>query len=238
MQNFDLYTIKARLVPALITLVPAIAFIIAILNLRSFDTSQVWATLGLTVILLVCANLAREAGKRVQAKVYRENNGWPTFDALYYNDRTFSDAAKQRYLAFLSAKIASPFPSMSEAADNPGMARDFYNRAATWLRENTRDTARFPIIYDENITYGFHRNMLGLKWPAILLNLAVSAASAAVIFHYAPWFQDAAQRLPYVLAVSAIHLVYLLFGVSRSRMFAASARYSRQLLLACDTLIG
>ncbi|MBY2997835.1 hypothetical protein [Rhizobium leguminosarum] len=237
MQNFDLYTLKARLVPALITLVPAIAFVIAILDLKSFDTSQAWATVGLTVILLVCANFAREAGKRVQADIYRENGGWPTFDALYYDDRTFSDQAKQRYLAFLSSKIGTPYPSLAEAKNDPAAARDFYNRAATWLRENTRDAARFPIIHDENLTYGFYRNMLGLKYTAILINLAVMAACIGIIYRYAPWFGDAAPRLPYVLAVSAFHLAYLFFGVSKGRVLTASARYSRQLLLACETLI-
>jgi hypothetical protein len=225
------------LVPALITLVPAIAFVIALLNLQSFDTSQVWATLGLTVILLVCANIAREAGKRLQAEIYKENDGCPTFDALYYNDHTFSDAAKQRYLAFLSGKVGSPFPTMSDVRENPARARDFYNRAAAWLRENTRDTARFPIIYDENITYGFCRNMLGLRWMAVIINLGISAACLALIFRSVPWFEDAVTRLPYVLAVSGVHLVYLFFGVSRGRMLAASARYSRQLLLACETLV-
>lgn len=237
MEHFDLYTIKARLAPAIIAVAPPIAFLVAILGINSFDASQIWATIGLLVILFALSNVSREAGKKVQARVYRDNDGWPTFDPLYYEDRTFSDETKQKYLYFLSSKLGRPFPSMQEAASNPLAARQFYNESATWLREATRDTSQFRIIYDENITYGYFRNLLGLKWVALALNVAVMTICFLVIFDFVPWFKDAAAFLQYVLAVSGIHGTYVLFGVTETRMKTASSRYARQLLLGCETFI-
>jgi hypothetical protein len=237
-EHFDLYTIKARLAPAIIAVAPSIAFLIAILGIDSFDASQVWATIGLVVILFALSNVSREAGKRVQARVYRDNDGWPTFDPLYYDNRTFSDETKQRYLHFLSGKLGRPFPSMKEVASNPLGARQFYNEAATWLREATRDTTQFRIIYDENITYGYFRNLLGLKWVALFLNVAVMTICLLVVFELVPWFREAASSLHYVLAVSVIHGAYVLFGVTEIRMKNASSRYARQLLLGCEAFLN
>lgn len=237
MEHFDLYTIKARLAPAIIAVAPSMALLIAIISIKSFDASQVWATIGLLVVLFALSNVSREAGKRVQYRVYRDNDGWPTFDPIYYEDRTFGDEAKLKYLNFLSEKLGRPFPSMLDAASNPLAARQFYNEAATWLREATRDTNQFRILYDENITYGYFRNLLGLKWISLSLNLAVMTICFLVIYQYVPWFNDVAASLHYVLAVSIVHGLYIVFGVTEARMRSASSRYARQLLLACETMI-
>lgn len=236
MEHFDLYTVKARLAPAIITVAPAIALLVAVLDLRSFDATQLWATIGLVVVLFALSNVSREAGRRVQNRVYRDNGGWPTFDPIYYSDRTFSDEAKLRYLSFLSKQLRRPYPTMEKATSDPLSARQFYNEAATWLREATRDTTQYRIIYDENITYGYFRNMLGLKWIALMMNLAVSLTCLLILYGYIQLFNDATASLPYVLTVSALHFVYVLFGVSDARMREASKRYARQLLLACDKL--
>ncbi len=237
MEHFDLYTIKARLAPAIIAVAPTIAFLFAIVGTDYFDASQIWATIGLVVVLFALSNVSREAGKAVQARVYRNNDGWPTFDPLYYEDRTFSDEAKQKYLHFLSGKVGRPFPSMQDVVSNPITARQFYNEAASWLREATRDTVQFRIIYDENITYGYFRNLLGLKPVALALNFAVMTICLSVTFHQVNWFQDEVSSLRYVLAVSAIHGLYVIFGVTEGRMKTASYRYARQLLLACERLM-
>jgi hypothetical protein len=238
LEHFDLYTVKARLAPAIIAVAPSIALLIAILDLQSFDASHVWASIGLIVVLFALSNVSRDAGKKVQNRVYRDNDGWPTFDPIYYSDRTFSDNAKSRYLTFLAEKLGRPYPSMQDVIENPVSAKQFYNEAATWLREATRDTNQFRIIYEENIAYGYYRNLLGLKWVSLFLNFAVMVICILVIFKYIPWFSNQEASLRYVLLVSSIHALYLIFGVTTGRMKDASKRYARQLLLACESLIS
>ncbi|RVH78249.1 hypothetical protein CN203_11030 [Sinorhizobium meliloti] len=238
MDQFDLYTIKARLFPAIVAVVPAIALAVALIEFKGFDFSQVWATIGLAVLLYVFSGIAREAGKRMERKIFLENGGKPTFDVLRYEDREFSDIAKKRYLTFLSRKIGRPFPTMEDARRDPATAREFYNESAAFLRENTRDTQQFRVLFDENISYGYYRNLLGLKVPAILLNALVSLVSSAFLMNFhGPWSFDVAS-LKYVLVAAAIHVAYLVFVVTEQRVLDASRRYSRQLALACEVLIG
>ncbi|RVK96131.1 hypothetical protein [Sinorhizobium meliloti] len=236
MEQFDLYTIKARLFPAIIAVVPAIALAVALIEIRQFDFSQIWATIGLGVLLYVFSGIAREAGKRVERRMFRENGGKPTFDVLQYDDREFSDTVKKRYLSFLSNKVSRPFPTMADVLRDPAAAREFYNESAAFLRENTRDTERFRVLFEENVSYGFYRNLLGLKWPAIVLNILVSlTAFAFLVDFHGPWSFDSAS-LRYVLVAAAMHLAYLLLWVTEKRVLYASRRYSRQLALACEVL--
>jgi hypothetical protein len=70
--------------------------------------------------------------------------------------------------------------------NDPAAAKSFYERTGTWLRENTRDTKKFPILFNELVTYGFRRNLLGVKWPALALNLVVVLICAGLLWHRWP----------------------------------------------------
>jgi hypothetical protein len=60
----------------------------------------------------------------------------------------------------------------SRDADDAYEAYEAYEAGARWLREHTRDTARFALLFKENINYGFQRNALGLRWIGLALALA------------------------------------------------------------------
>ena len=49
------------------------------------------------------------------------------------------------------------------------------------VREETRDHTAYPLLFSENITYGFRRNLAGLKPTALVCNLVVDHYSHAPI---------------------------------------------------------
>ncbi|TIS85335.1 MAG: hypothetical protein E5W99_12435, partial [Mesorhizobium sp.] len=67
--------------------------------------------------------------------------------------------------------------------EDPDEAAAFYVQCYNWLRENTRDTEKFRILFNENIAYGYYRNLLALKPYGIVLNLLTIAAAAAIIYY-------------------------------------------------------
>ena len=88
--------------------------------------------------------------------------------------------------AFLAGKLVRSAPTAAEEEKDQTAADAFYEQAGTWLRENTRDTKKFSILFGENVTYGYRRNLLGLKWIALGLNLAVAVVCGALLWHNAP----------------------------------------------------
>jgi hypothetical protein len=79
--------------------------------------------------------------------------------------------------------LARTAPTASEEEENQADADAFYEQAGIWLRENTRDPKRFSILFNENITYSYRRNLLGLKWIALGLNLAVAVICGGPFSH-------------------------------------------------------
>jgi hypothetical protein len=70
-----------------------------------------------------------------------------------------------------------PTPA-EEAADAAAAARS-YAQAVAALREDTRDSARFPLIAAENADYGLRRNLLGLRGFGVAIALVVLVACIA-----------------------------------------------------------
>lgn len=52
-------------------------------------------------------------------------------------------------------------------------------RSCHFLREQTRDPKMFPIVYEENVNYGFRRNLLGLKPTGAAIAVVGSLAAIA-----------------------------------------------------------
>jgi hypothetical protein len=112
----------------------------------------------------------------------------------------------------------------------------FYELAGTWLRENTRDTKKFPILFNELVTYGFRRNLLGMKWPALLLNLAVVLICGSLLWYRWP-ADNMMARIMVVFVVAAAHALYFLLVVDKESVKVAARTYARQLILSRESFL-
>lgn len=46
---------------------------------------------------------------------------------------------------------------------------------------------KFSILFNEFATYGFRRNLFGVKWPALLLNATVVFICAGLLWYRLPF---------------------------------------------------
>ncbi|UYO45730.1 hypothetical protein KQX63_06870 [Rhodopseudomonas palustris] len=135
--------------------------------------------------------------------------------------------------AFLAAKLGRAAPTREEEAADPAGADSYYARGATWLRENTRDAKKFDILLNENISYGFRRNLLGLKLPGFILNAVIVLTCVGLFWYRRP--ADLSNifdgMLLAVVVIAVLHAIYLAAFVTEAGVFEAAQTYARQLLL-------
>lgn len=146
----------------------------------------------------------------------------------------------RRYRAFLSSKLNQPAPTEQEEKDDFKAADVFYARCGAWLRENTRSAKKFPVLFAENVTYGYRRNLLGLKWPALAANL-VLLLLCAFLLHKKEMIDTGDETtiaLLIVVALAVVHSLFMAFGVTCAAVTEASRTYARQLILSCETFLG
>jgi hypothetical protein len=232
----DAYSLRARLFPAVIAAAPALAALALLISWEKIALSNVIGTGALLVLLFALADFARKQGLRIEPAIYREMGGKPSIVMLRRNDQTIDEHTKDRYRTFLAGKVNRCAPTAAEEAANQPDADGFYEQCGIWLRDNTRDAKRFPILFGENVSYGFNRNLRGLKWIALVLNAFVVLICAALLLHLGVLDAKAelTARILVVLIVAAIHAVYVIFAVTKNGVKQAAGKYGRELILSCE----
>lgn len=235
----DAYTIRARLLPAMLGAAPALAALALLISWNALGLSTMFASLAALALIYALSDWARNAGKKVEPTIFQEMGGKPSVTIMFRSDEEIDGASKDRYRALLAGKIKLPEPSVTEEEQNPTAAKAFYELAGTWLREHTRDTKKFPILFGELVTYGFRRNLLGMRWPALGLNALVVVVCGAPLLWRWPFNPDntTTARIIVVLIVAAAHALYFLLVVSRDSVKAAAKTYARQLIISCEAFI-
>jgi hypothetical protein len=236
---FDAYSLRARLFPAIIAAAPALAALALLISWKSFGLSNLIATVAILVLLFAIADFARARGRAIEQKLYAKKGGMPSIVMFRRSDSTIDDGAKERYRTLLADKLQVTAPAATVEHADPAAADSFYDQCCVWLRQHTRDTKRFPLVFNENVTYGFRRNLFGVKWLAVGLNLVVVAICLGILWRQG-WGWDTAfgARVGVVLVIAAMHLAYVLLAVRESAVWDASRAYARELILSCEALIG
>ena len=233
------YEIRARLIPALLAVMPAVALAAVLIAWKDFNLTDAIVSLAILILVVVFADLARRAGRAIEPSLYFEMGGKPSVVFLRHRDSNFDPESKKRYLFFLARKLQSKAPTAAQEDEHPHDADVFYERCSTWLRERTRDTNNYRILFLENCTYGFRRNLLGIKYWGLALNVVIVLASLfCLVFGPFELFNLTHKQFGIIFMVAAVHALFFMLGVNKRGVFDASRTYGRQLILSCEGQIA
>ena len=239
MKLVDQYTFKARLLPMFVLLLPIALGSIAVLPVASV-MSAVFALLGTfsaqTVLTMLFAELGRDAGKKRERYLFQLWGGTPTDMILAGRGSTLERTTVARYKVRLAELIPQMvFPSAEEEQKDPGHARDIFRSCAQFLRERTRDTTTFAILFSENMSYGFRRNLWAMKPAGVVIALAGTAISAmALVAHIDVSYAAVVATVATILNTSL--LVWWLIRITPTWVRIPADAYAQALFAAVDRL--
>lgn len=234
---FDGYGRQACLGPALLSLFPVfvtVAVWMPSLYQLAAGLVGLAAACGMTTVL---AHIARSRGRAVQKKLKQDWGALPATVWLRRFDRNLDPTTKQRYYSFLEENVPDWHPPTAELERTAPRESDaILDSAVRWLLEHTRDPKAYPLVLKENISYGFRRNVLGLRPLAVAAALASSGYGAYFLTATAQDTPTDATAAQYAaLFVSATLLIWWAFAVTSSWVRDAANAYARALLASCDT---
>jgi hypothetical protein len=240
----DPYDRPARLYPGLLVIAPVAIQIVCLYGADNTAFSNVLAVLGFCGIAYALGRIARNAGKRLQDKLFDKWGGAPTTQMLRHRDTRIDPHTKERFHRVLSKGLGKEMPTHDDERTNPVAADELYRAAATWLIIQTRNTKAFPLVFKENVAFGFHRNTLGLRPAGVTIaTLCIIWAlyNAKVIAFTAPFF-SAKQAIGFTpeilvsLGISTTILITWSFVFTEDALKRTGFSYAEQLLQSCDQL--
>ena len=230
--GMDRYDRNARLKPALLVLLPLLSVVV-------IWFPQVWTIFGSLVALatpcgltFLLGQLARQRGRDLEHKLGDKIGRRHSARLLSFTDETLSATTKSRYRAYL-AQHGHALPSRDDEQRNPEDAADRRRSAIDWLLEHTRATAKTSMLLDENVAYGFRRNLLGLKPVAIasLVFANIGNALCLALLLSSPTLVWSGAILQAILLLALI--VWVRY-VSVKFVEDASLSYAQRLLAQCE----
>jgi hypothetical protein len=176
---FDEYALRARIYPSLLASLPIPVTVLLVWpdpGLRALWPIAV----GVGVVFFL-ANFTRSRGQRLERTLVEKWNGLPTTHMLRHSE-VDNPVMFRRRRERLEAVFGEALPTAEEETANPTAADAAYVAATRSLIAKVRaDTKRFNRVHEENIHYGFRRNLLALKTIGLTLLAVLSLADVIVI---------------------------------------------------------
>jgi hypothetical protein len=232
----DAYEMRARIAPVIIVALPAIFTTLKeIFDVSGWENITITGIVAITLLTLL-AQLGRSRGKAIEHKLFRQWGGKPTTVLLRHHNTQIDVKTKRRLHKILNSNIEDiQIPTLQEETEAPVEADNIYDSAVYWLRSNTSDKKKFDRLHEENISYGFRRNLLGLK-P---FGLIISAASVGIdLFMEQPFSRTQLSkfvvRADTLIAFSLV--LFLLVVVKSLWVKQAAYNYAHALLNAVEKI--
>lgn len=231
----DAYVVQARLAPMFVLVAPVAVTAIAWLPRDALD--YVWSALGTLGAVVFLAELGRDLGKRREPVLFRRWGGTPTTLILSHGSTWLDAQTLARYHAKLQGLLpALHLPSGAEEQQDPDGARSTYESCVQYLREATRDHDRFLLVFAENISYGFRRNLWGVRRTGVAVSLVAVGGNAFFMYQQATAGQPVSVGGVIALVLAIILLVLWLVRIRPAWVESAARAYAERLVAACDRL--
>jgi ABC-type transport system involved in multi-copper enzyme maturation permease subunit len=229
----DLYSLRARRMPVLLVVLPA--FLLLAVSILDSSTLGIASGSVASALSILGAQLGRDRGRNLQPSLWREWGGPPTTQVLRFSGPKPAEQVAQAHGA-IEEVLSLALPSEDEERADPSAADERYGAAIIQLIAKTRDYGKFPLVFEENVNYGFRRNSLGLRRFGIAVCVVTLFVSILLLACGSESFASRAEHFGWPAAASILLGVFWLGVVSPDWVRVPADAYAGRLIEAAYTL--
>lgn len=233
LNSLDTYTLRARVAPAFIVLIPVVVSLVVWVPSAltfTFGASSIVVSLGASLLV---AQLGRSFGKRKEKALWESWGGPPTTRFLRHSNQEFNPIQRKLYHQNLQTLIPQiEIPSPEQETEDPSHADNVYQTCTRFLIGKTRDSKKYNLIFQENINYGFWRNLWGMK--PIGISLCILGLTASTVYILQMWvYESNISDLGFIsILVNMFMIIIWIVWVTPSSIKLVADAYAKQLLEA------
>ncbi|HIK73324.1 MAG TPA: hypothetical protein EYG00_01265 [Alcanivorax sp.] len=172
-QLLDPYSIKARLIPGLLLVLPALFYFAVTYGPQDPTLTIALSLLGSCGVPYLLSGIVRSHGLRAQERLVKNWGGMPTTLLLRHSNSRLPSKLKHQYHEIIADLYGIPMPSEKIERSSPEFSDDCYLTATKYLLAATRQRDDFPLIHKELASYGFARNCYGIRWLGLITSTVV-----------------------------------------------------------------
>ena len=235
----DEYSRNARLVPALLIYLPVGVAIGAWANIAGTSVVvggvlTIASTFSLAALL---AQFGRDRGKRKEAELYQMWGGKPSTVLLRHSAKAFNRHTLARYHRRLGELLPDlRLPSEAEEGSDSSSCDEVYEACGDYLRSQTTDNTRFRLLFQENLNFGFRRNLWAMKPAGIANSLAGIGITGGLLMARTGAGKWPEPALVIAFVIDTLMLCWWLVTIRSGWVRLPAEAYARQLLACAEQL--
>ena len=181
--------------------------------------------------------MGRDNGKKKEPNLHKFFGGKPSIQILRHSNNYIDIVTKERYHKLLANKIDGlQIPTKEQEANDTNYADQVYESCVKFLISKSRDTTKFNLLFKENISYGFRRNLWGMKLWALLILLCCIGLHIYFATNYITVFDKYSQKEIGLLSFLLVTTLFWFFIVTRNWIRITSFAYAERLLETINEL--
>lgn len=230
MIKLDTYSLKARTYPCFIVLLPCL--LLAIFYVTNIEAYYHYLTsfISIGVFSFILAQLGRDRGKKKEKELFKHWGGIPTSVILRHSNKYLDVHTKKRFHTKLEQLIPDiRIPTPEEEQENLYAADCIYYSCTKYLLSKTRDTNKYPLLFKENVNYGFRRNLWGMKVWALIIIVGCLITHAVIVTEKFTTFKIPSTIDLLLLASLVIILMFWLLTVNKEWIKVPAFAYAERL---------
>ena len=183
--------------------------------------------------------LARDAGKNREPSLYQLWGGMPSVSIFRHSHARFDTITKARYHQKLAALVnGAKAPTPAEEQADPAAADEVYKAWSHYLRSNTRDAKKYPLLFKENISFGYRRNVWGLRPIGIAVSVVCALAAGARLWFIYNGTGQVGEEIAGALTISLLFLMLWWFRFTDDWVRVPADAYAERLAESLETIGG
>lgn len=196
---------------------------------------NILSSLGVSAALsYFLAQIGRDSGKRKEKGLWEYWGGAPVEQLFSYQNSVLDLQTKNRYHKKMISKVSMESDiDFKSASQNE--TKSIYQAWTKYLIANTRDTKKYSLLFKELISYGFRRNLWGLRIFSIILILLCIIGNYIITRSLNPIEYSLTFKVSEI-ALLGLLLIWI-FIVNRDWVKIPAFAYAERLLETIDSLI-
>lgn len=227
---FDPYIVRARLSPGVIFLSPAaITLFFCFPEIYSLTSSSI-----LIAVFISFTNYLPILQRQICQHRIKQENYAARF--LLPDDKTINEVIKKRYYKIIS-EIDQTFSFFKTIKYNDEQEKNiFYQNCEMVVRYLRTNTRSYHLLLEENINYGFYRNLYSVKNSGIVLCVIFGLIAVGhLLFCFITSHQIPVGNCQ-AFVYDILMLIFWTLGVKQGMLEATAKSYARALLSTIDLL--
>jgi hypothetical protein len=180
MSLLDAYNLRARQAPGLLVILPLPLAGVAIGLDKQPVVSVLLSLLTACGLPILLTNTVGVRGRRLQDALRQRWGGLPATQGVRHRDGYSTVHQRAAWRARLAVVTGYELPTEAEERNDADSADQRYDVALRNLMDRTSNRDEFPLVFEENCTYGFERNLLAVR-PAGLALAIVTAVTLGIV---------------------------------------------------------